>query len=238
MDICHRLRLLDRPLTYFLILGLMGLSVFSNRISAQSDPPQAVDFGVVGVDFRVYHTFTYKNSTTIPVVIKPKNIPCECSTVRIADSLVMPGNSTSVRLEYDTKNVFGPTAKLFTVSTTDPANPTLEYQYLSNVGQWLLGIRPEPPSAFFLPPHHSKRITIANPRANKLQIAVKDQADSYYDVKILKGDVAKGEFAELEVVPSPTLSKGTYHSSFRLRVTPSEGTSPFYLSIPVKIVRY
>lgn len=238
MDICHRLRFLDRPLFHFLILGVMGLSILSSRVVAQADPARAVDFGVVGVDFRVYHTFIYKNTTPKPVVIKPKNVPCECSTVRIADSLVMPGDSTSVRLEYDTKNVFGPTAKLFTVSTTDPANPTLEYQYLSNVGQWLLGIRPEPPSAFFLPAHKSKKIVLANPRANKVQIALQDQADGFFEVRVLKGEVAKREFAELEVIPSSTLSKGTYYSSFRLRVAPSEGISPFYLSIPVKIVRY
>ncbi|MCM2272396.1 MAG: DUF1573 domain-containing protein [candidate division Zixibacteria bacterium] len=217
----------------------LGVVVSTYTVApAQIDPERAVDFGVVGVDFKVFHTFTYSNPTNKPVTIKPKNVPCECSTVRIEDSVVAPGGSTTVRLEYDTKNVFGRTAKEFTIATTDPANPVLEYYYASNVGQWILGIKPEPPSAFFLPAHKSKKIALANPRANSLRIALFDQADAYFEVRLLRGSASKGESAEIEIVPSSSLAKGTYYSSFRLLVTPSEGASPYYLSIPVKIVRY
>lgn len=238
MDTCHRLSYFDRLAAFgvtSLVVILIGLS---DAFAAQADGKRTVDFGVVGVDFLVYHSFRYVNTSPQTVLLKTKNVPCECSKVKIADTLLAPGDSTDIRLEFDTKNVFGPTVKSFTLSTTDPAFPTLEYYYMSNVGQWLLGIKPNPPSVFFLPAHSSKRVTIANPRANSLGITLIDQADSNFTVKMIKGKVAKGESGELEIVVAPNLPKGTYYSSFRIRMEPSEGANPFLLTIPVKIVRY
>lgn len=226
-------------LTRILATLLVTLSAgISSLQAAQTDGRRTVDFGAVGVDFLVYHSFTYVNESSKPVVLKTKNVPCECSKVTIKDSLVAPGDSTSVRLEFDTKNVFGPTTKAFTISTTDPSYPVLEYYYISNVGQWLLGVRPDPPSVFFLPAHQSKKVKLSNPRANKLGITYVDRADSLFTVKVLKQVIEKGETTELEVSVSPDVRKGTYFSSFRLRIDPSEGANPFILTIPVKIVRY
>ncbi len=222
-----------------LAIALLSLTAgISNLSAAQTDGRRTVDFGAVGVDFLVYHSFTYVNESSKPVVLKTKNVPCECSKVTIKDSLVAPGDSTSIRLEFDTKNVFGPTTKAFTISTTDPSYPVLEYYYVSNVGQWLLGVRPDPPSVFFLPAHESKKVKLSNPRANKLGITYVDRADSLFTVKVSKQVIGKGETTELEVTVSPDLKKGTYFSSFRLRLDPSEGANPFILTIPVKIVRY
>jgi hypothetical protein len=218
-----------------LVAIFLGLG---SAFAAQADGKRTVDFGVVGVDFLVYHSFHYVNSSPQPVLLKTKNVPCECSKVRIADSLLAPGDSTTIRLEFDTKNVFGPTVKSFTISTTDPAFPVLEYYYMSNVGQWLLGVKPNPPSVFFLPAHSSKKVTIPNPRANNLGITFIDQADSNFTVSPLSQKIAKGGSAELEIKVAPKLAKGTYYSSFRIRIEPSEGANPFLLTIPVKIVRY
>ncbi|MBK7141246.1 MAG: DUF1573 domain-containing protein [bacterium] len=222
-------------LVTFLFVYLFGICGIE---AAQTDGRRTVDFGAVGVDFLVFHSFTYVNQSSKPVVLKTKNVPCECSKVTFGDTLVSPGDSTSIRLEFDTKNVFGPTAKAFTISTTDPSFPELEYYYISNVGQWLLGVKPEPASAFFLPAHKTKTLTLSNPRAGKLGITFIDQADSIYSVSVKKQVVSKGEKTEIEVAVSPNLSKGTYYSSFRLRIDPSEGANPFLLTIPVKIVRY
>lgn len=224
-----------RILAVALVTLVMGMPYL---LAAQTDGRRTVDFGAVGVDFLVYHSFSYVNESSKPVILKTKNVPCECSKVTIKDSLVAPGDSTSIRLEFDTKNVFGPTAKSFTISTTDPSYPVLEYYYISNVGQWLLGVRPDPPSVFFLPAHQSKKVKLSNPRANKLGITYVDRADSLFTVKVVKQVIGKGESTELDVTVSPDLKKGTYFSSFRLRLDPSEGANPFILTIPVKIVRY
>lgn len=234
----HSYRLFPNVTPVLAVLLVALTAGVSNVRAAQTDGRRTVDFGAVGVDFLVYHSFTYVNESSKPVILKTKNVPCECSKVTIKDSLVAPGDSTSIRLEFDTKNVFGPTTKAFTISTTDPSFPVLEYYYISNVGQWLLGVRPDPPSVFFLPAHQSKKVRLPNPRANKLGITYVDRADSLFTVKVLKQVIAKGESADLEVTVSPDVKKGTYFSSFRLRLDPSEGGNPFILTIPVKIVRY
>lgn len=233
--------MIDRSRSRFkFVLVCSALMVLgtSGAFAAQADGRRTVDFGAVGIDFLVFHNFIYVNPSAAPVVLRTKNVPCECSKVTIADSVVAPGDSTTIRLEFDTKNVFGPTTKMFTISTSDPAFPVLEYYYLSNVGQWLMGVKPEPPSVFFLPAHQSKRVTLSNPRAAKLGISFIDQADTLYSVKVLKNVIEKGEKTEIEINVAPNLRKGTYFSSFRLRLDPSEGANPFLLTIPIKIVRY
>lgn len=232
--------LLQSNLSRFASLLAAVLALGCLAVSSHAAPPIAgnsVDFGHVGVDFKIYHEFTYVNKTPVPVKIRVDSVECTCSKVTIADTVVAPGDSSKIRLEFDTIYLFGETSKSFTIATTDPAAPIIKYDYYSHIGRWVGGIKPEPLSAFLLPGQSSKIVTIPNPTVDKLTFTVLDQADDYYSVKVKSGKVSKGEKAQVEVAITSPLSAGSYFSTFRLQATLPDQKSVI-LSVPVKIVRY
>ena len=199
---------------------------------------QVFDFGHVGIDFTVYHTFHFVNRTKEPFRIIKTTSACDCSAVTALDSIVQPGDTASINLSFSTKDFYGPTRKSFTVSTDHPLIPEAEFSYLSQVGQWLDGIKPDPISLFFLPPHKSRKITIKNRAFAEIRLAVKEQFGASFDVTLVKDKAAKGQALELEVAPGGGLERGTYRSSITLEVEKEGRTDPTILTIPVKIVKY
>jgi len=215
----------------------MGGSTFAGN-SALKASDGGFDFGYAGIDFKLFHTFTLRNDGQKDITLHSANVPCECTSVQIADTLLKPGETTTVRVTLDTYSLYGPSSKQFSIQTSDPGVPKFEYPYYCSVGQWPQGLKPDPINLFFLPGHKIKKVSVPNPTFDKMGVALVDQADTVYTVAIIKADARKGERAEIEVTPKETLRPGTYFSSFRLRLELPGGASPVLLNIPVKIVRY
>ncbi len=196
------------------------------------------DFGHVGIDFTVYHTFHFVNRTDKPFRITKITSSCDCSAVTTLDSIVKRGDTAFIRLSFNTKDFYGPTKKSFTVFTDHPSMSVVKFSYLSRVGQWLDRIKPSPISLFFLPAHKSKKITIRNLAYDEIRVAVREQFDAVFEVSLLQGKAAKDQALELGVAPRPDLKKGTYRSSITLEIEKEGSANPTILTIPVKIVRY
>jgi hypothetical protein len=223
-------------------LILVGMTVVTLAISRPSlagieYTDLSYDFGHVALDFTVIATYTLYNTGPDPVSIDSVRVNCDCSQAFAIDSLLQPGDTTTVRLSFTTTNFFGPNNKQLTVYTSDPKHPKINLFYLSVVGQWLNGIKPDPYAVFFLPPHKRKEIVIPNVKFDRIEIALAGQVDTLYDVKVTRPRARKGESVAAEIVPRPGLRGGTYYSNLRLQIIPSDGDS-VYLTIPVKIVRY
>ena len=199
---------------------------------------QVFDFGHIGIDFTVYHTFHFVNRTDKPFKITKTASSCDCSAVTTLDSIVKPGDTAFIRLSFSTKDFYGPTKKSFTVFTDHPSMSAVKFSYLSQVGQWLDRIKPSPISLFFLPAHKSKKITIRNFDFDEIRVAVREQFDTFFDVSLLQDKAAKGQALELGVAPRPDLKKGTYRSSITVEIEKEGSADPTILTIPVKIVRY
>lgn len=217
-------------------LAALCLMMSSGRAAGTVKAGQ-VDFGHIGSDFKVYHEFIYVNKTPTTVTLKTDDVPCECSKVTLTDSTVAPGDSARIRVEFDTIYLFGETIKTFTLATTDPSAPIIEYEYVSHIGRWLGGIKPEPLSAFLLPGQTTKTIFIPNLSVDKLTVSVLGQADDYYALKVKNSRISKGEKAQIELTLTKSLATGTYYSSFRVQAMLPDDV-PVILSVPVKIVRY
>jgi hypothetical protein len=208
---------------------------------AETGPPpeeRVFDFGHVGIDFTVYHTFHFVNRTEESITIIKAVSSCDCSAVTTLDSIVKPGDTAFIRLSFSTKDFYGPTKKSFTVFTDHPSMSAVKFSYLSQVGLWFDRIKPDPISLFFLPAHKSKKITIGNHVFDEIRVAVKEQFDTTFDVTLLQDNAAKGQALELEVAPRPDLKRGTYRSSVTLEIGKEGSTDPTILTIPIKIVKY
>ncbi len=199
---------------------------------------QVYDFGHVGIEFKLSHTFRLINNGERPIRILKLEVSCNCSMVGLLDSLIKPGDSVFLPLKYDTKDLFGPTAKSFQVSTDDPDQPELQFFYKSIVGQWYDGLKPNPMSLFFLPGQKPRIVTIPNRSFDEISLSIKEQSDTTFDIAVLKEDARKNQALKLEVRPKANLNRGTYLSSFTIRVSTGQDRKPVFLTVPVKTVIY
>lgn len=196
------------------------------------------DFGHVGIDFNLYHTFHYVNRTEMPVTISDVTVSCDCSTVQLIDSLIEPGDTAFFKLTFSTRDYYGPTNRSFVVSTSDPSQPELKYFFLATVGQWFHGLKPDPFSLFFLANKKEMTVSVPNVKFDEIRITDIFPHDATFDVKVIEKSADKGEAVALKVLPSENLGKSTYLSSLTFAIESDELEKPTILTIPVKIVRY
>lgn len=198
---------------------------------------QVHDFGHVGIDFNLYHTFKYVNVTEKPVRILKTQSNCDCSTVKFNDSLLQPGDTGFFKLTFSTRDYYGPTNKSIKVITDNPQVPEINFFYLANVGQWFNGLKPRPISVFFLPGKTLQKIIIPNIIYDEIKILDTDKYDNIFQVKMISSSADKGKNIEIDISPDANLQKGTFHSLLTLSISTGK-EKPVILSIPVKIVRY
>lgn len=198
---------------------------------------QMYDFGHIPLDYTVFHDFQIYNEGSKALKIDSARANCDCSRAIVLDSIVRPGDTVGVRISFETTNFFGPNNKVMNVYTSDPNLPEIEFFYLSIVGQWFDGLKPDPINLFFLPPHKQKTVSFPNKQFNNIKLYYEDQLDTLFDVRILKDIARRNERAEAEIVPRPGLGAGTYVSNVRFRIEPTDH-DPVYITVPVKIVRY
>ena len=224
------------------IISLVVVLLLANSV-AFSNPVVKVNmgsikFGHIGVDYNLYQTIQVHNTGSSDLVITNVSASCDCSRVDVMDTIVAPGQFTTVRLKYNTKNWYGDTEQHITIETNDPTMSMVHIPYHSFVGKYIRGIVPKPKALFLLPARAQGQMVIANTHHDQLDIELIDQADPYYRIVIVKSSADKGEELIVRVIADEALGKGTHESSFRLQIEAEGREEPVILSIPVKIVKY
>jgi hypothetical protein len=226
----------NKPIVYIFLFVLFPTYI---SVAAGLRPIDRIyDFGEVAIDFQIFHEFLLVNRSSEPIHLDSIKVNCDCSRVWTADSTVSPGDTARIGLEFDTRDYYGRTSKVIKVYTDDPGISKHELFYLSTVGQWYMGLRPNPVSLFFLPGRDSIELTILNPALNETEVTGVDLFNDVLTARIVRKKASKGEKLVLEISPKKGLAKGTYHTSFRIAIKVPGGDEPIYKTIPAKIVRY
>lgn len=211
-------------------------------VRAQTPTIRPVDriheFGHIGIDFFVYHTYRLANNSAEPVNILEVLSKCECTRIEQYDTLIPPGDTGHIRVEFSTRDYYGPVQRGIAVILDDSARTAIDFDHRAVVGQWFFGLKPDPISVFMLPKHRALEVTVTNTEHDEIRMSLVEQADTSFSIRILEDEADRGEQVKLKVVPSTGLSKGTYMSSFTIAVAVEGGAEPALLTIPVKIVRY
>lgn len=229
--------------------AVLGLLLLSSGAGAEpSNEPtktgrlvyseQVFDFGHVGIDFKLFHSFYIVNNGPEPVPIIKAASSCDCSRLTYDDSVIVPGDTAFFHLEFLTRNYYGPTTKSLTVELDDSEFPEVKFYYLSTIGQWYGNLKPEPFSLFFLPGAGPKEIKLANRVYHRIGWKLVDRGHPTFDVDIVKAEAAREDALVIRISPRDDLPAGTYLSSFTMHVTTAEDQKPVILTIPVKIVKY
>ena len=81
--------------------------------------PKAHDFGGVQQDQKLVHEFTVRNVGTEDVEIRRISTSCGCTAAILADSIVKPGESTTLEVVLETRKYKGVIDKSVSVASND-----------------------------------------------------------------------------------------------------------------------
>lgn len=196
------------------------------------------DFGHVGLDYRVFHDYWIYNPGDKPVKITKIDNNCDCTGVTLVDSTIKPDDSVAIMVSFETKNFYGPTNKSLKVFTDHPLQPEIQLFYLSIIGQWYDGVRPNPHSLFFLPGQTSKELTIPNPVFDELEFVGWKAAHPGVTIEVIENSADKGQAIKLRVDLASDGAPSAARSSLTLQVKEAGGDHSFILTLPVKVARF
>lgn len=89
--------------------------------------PDTWDFGFIQKDEIVTHDFEIKNNLPGTLTIKDVTTSCGCTASSARKKTLAPGESTQVKVEFNSKGFKGETSQFVYVNTDDPLNPILKF---------------------------------------------------------------------------------------------------------------
>ena len=93
--------------------------------------PKLFDFGEVSYGDVAEHTFTLKNLGDEDLEIKRVATSCACTTAKVTEETIAPGEETELQVIYDTGAMSGPHGmgyqeRIIYVKSSDPVDPQVE----------------------------------------------------------------------------------------------------------------
>ena len=137
---------MNRPLIIFSIVGIIALILLGyGYLKAVPGPkdnqtgslpiieitPKLFDFGEISYGDVAEYTFTLKNLGDEDLEIKRVATSCACTTVKVTEETIAPGEETELQVTYDTGVMSGPHGmgyqeRIIYVKSSDPLNPQVE----------------------------------------------------------------------------------------------------------------
>jgi len=124
---------MSKNIIIFFLIGVIiilgGILVFSNIQKKSLLPPRLLvselewDFGKVKQGEKPTHIFTIKNGGEDDLIIEGLKPSCSCITLSISTTRIQQGESTELKVTYDTTDYTGKDEKHFHIYSNDPREP-------------------------------------------------------------------------------------------------------------------
>ncbi len=102
-----------------------------NSPATREDPKSADsrvwDFGSIQKNEVVRHDFEIKNDLTRALNIKGVSTSCGCTASSAGKNVLAPGESTQIKVEFNSKGYKGEAQQFVYVNTDDPDNSVLKF---------------------------------------------------------------------------------------------------------------
>jgi hypothetical protein len=99
----------------------------SYAAAVKPQDPYFWDFGQVKQNLVLAHEFTFKNSTDKTLNITGLNTSCGCTVSETTRKTLAPGESTQVKVQFNSKGYKGKAQQFVYVNTDNQENPVLKF---------------------------------------------------------------------------------------------------------------
>ncbi len=193
------------------------------------------DYGNVPFDFNMVHFYRINNDGEAILKLKKVGSNCDCTTASAIDTLVAPGKSTLIRVDFWTTDFYGTNVRKISIESNDPESPLITLEYNSNIGEMPDHIKVEPEGLFYLPTVSEKTLKLINNSGDEINYTISLEADSLITTKKYEGVVPKKGTSDVVIRVNDDLPKGTRFTSFNIQFV---GESALRMTVPIKIVRF
>lgn len=113
--------------------------VFMTLVVAQINPPKITspkdfhNFGDIKEGETVFYDFIIKNTGEDLLIINDVQPSCGCTAAEPEKRRLLPGESTKMKVEFNTINRKGPQTKIVYVLTNDPKTPKFKLWFSANI---------------------------------------------------------------------------------------------------------
>lgn len=88
-----------------------------------------IDFGKIYEGEKVYHTFRYTNAGNEDLIIRDCKTTCGCTVAKCDKKPLKPGESSELKIEFDSQNKVGIQSKQVTITAnTNPPTQKLTFR--------------------------------------------------------------------------------------------------------------
>ena len=149
---------------------------------------------------KVNEVLTLENTGNKNITIKNVHTSCGCTVASMSDSLIHPGEKTTVRIEFNPTGYIGEVTKYIYIMTSDTANQMMTV--IMN-GYVAYALQPTPGYVAFyhssLGKLDSTNVTLSNTSDETMQITKVELPFEELTYKLSKKTLKPGEFADLEL---------------------------------------
>ncbi len=116
-------------------MGLMTMAVLATGATAQvlTLDKQQIDFGVMKQMEDREDAVIVTNTGTMPLIISGVEADCGCTIPEVVKDTLAPGESTMIKLLFNSKKFAGNIIKMVHVSSNDPRNPVTSIMIKADV---------------------------------------------------------------------------------------------------------
>ena len=120
------------PIMFFTMFTTFASAQFENEPKAVIQP-MAYDFGNIVQDsvMTTFYIITNEGSDLLKII--KVSASCGCTAVMPEKNELSPGESTNIKVSFDSKGRSGKQTKIITVETNDPKNPAIKLTLTGNV---------------------------------------------------------------------------------------------------------
>ncbi|MDP2923044.1 MAG: DUF1573 domain-containing protein [Candidatus Omnitrophota bacterium] len=91
------------------------------------------DFGKVKEGRVLKHNFVLKNKSKKTLNIVNVNTSCGCTVSKVKQKVILPGKSTSIKVQFNCKGYSGPVSQHVYIHTDNSENPLLQFTVKAEV---------------------------------------------------------------------------------------------------------
>ena len=225
-----------------IILITAASLVFSPSASAKSGRPKlkltptAFDFGYMPQGFKVTNRYWVANTGTDTLLVSEVKPLCGCTTAPLKKNRIAPGDSVSLDVVFDSKNITGGVNKKVTIFTNDLTQNPAEISFTVRVQDRDSIMTVKPRFATFLAIDKRKdSIALTNNTLSEYKVRLAAPPPEFIKCEFSSDRVLPGGSISLTLTRGKGAPVGEYETSITLWL---DGPLPYPLSIPIKGVGY
>jgi len=185
----------------------------------------SVDFGSMKQNQSRDIQVTVTNKGAALLRIEDVKADCGCTVPTLDKKMLLPGESTVIDINFNSKKFVGNVLKLVTITSNDPLNPEVVFSIGANVSAALLVDPPQRRVGFSQSPvgtTHSKSVIFTATEADQLEIQADKTRRGLFGVEVENSYEGDPQKAALHVTVPSSMKAGRQRDNVRVRTNLEE----------------